>query len=240
MRKDVPDYYIPCGKCDGCTISRSQAWAIRIFHESQMHERNCFLTLTYKDAPEKINRADPQKFIKRLRRSNQKIRYFLTGEYGEQTRRPHYHAIVFGEDYLGGAYDIDTNLYGNVFIDERWGHGSVSIGALTVASAMYVAGYCNKKIGDSDTFAIMSRNPPIGTTWVRQHADNLRRNEQVVINGQSMPIPKTYLNWLEGVEDYGHIKLNRAEKAKKPLDDRQARAKGLSINHQKLLREHKI
>ena len=226
MRKDTPDYWIGCGKCNGCTAQKSLAWATRIYHESKMHERNCFVTLTYENAPEKINRKDPQIFIKRLRRrSETPIRYFLTGEYGEKTRRPHYHAIIFGEDFLGGAYDIDHKLYSNPVIDQAWGHGLVSIGNLTLASAMYTAGYTTKKVNDPDTFSIMSRSPPLGRTWVQQHHDNLRRLEHVVIEGQEIPIPDVYLKWLEGVEEYEHIKANKQAKTeRKPdsaLDSRQ-------------------
>ena len=41
---------VPCGQCVGCRLERSRQWAIRCMHESQLHEKNCFITLTY--APE--------------------------------------------------------------------------------------------------------------------------------------------------------------------------------------------
>jgi len=240
MRKDTPDYRIGCGKCAGCSAQKSMEWAIRMAHESQEHERNCFVTLTYANAPDKINREDPQKFIKRLRHHTSKpIRYFLTGEYGEKTHRPHYHAILFGEDFLGGAYDINDQLYGNQVLDRIWRHGNVALSEFTLATAMYVAGYVNKKIGDPDTFSIMSKYPPLGQTWVQKNADNLRRLEKVVLNGQEMPIPQVYLKWLKGVEDYDHIKENAAEKII-TYTDRQLNAKGLHLKSKANLREHKI
>lgn len=236
----TPDVFIGCGKCEGCTAQKALEWSIRMYHESQCHRRNTFLTLTYAQAPETINREDPQKFIKRLRHHwPTPIRYFLTGEYGEQTKRPHYHAILFGEDFLGGAYDIDGQLYGNKILDRIWKNGTVTASEFTLATAMYVSGYVNKKIGDPDTFSIMSRNPPIGKPWVRQHADNLRRLEKCIINGQEMPIPSTYLKWLEGVEDYDHIKLNRKANAK-TLTDAQLRAKGLNLKSKANLRSHNL
>lgn len=236
----VPDVYIGCGKCEGCTAQKAFEWAIRMAHESQNHRRNCFLTLTYAEAPEKINRHDPQKFIKRLRHhSANPIRYFLTGEYGENTRRPHYHAILFGEDFRGGAYDINGQLYGNKILDAIWKNGNCVIAEFNMQTALYVAGYVNKKIGDKDTFSIMSRNPPLGKEWVRKHADNLRRLEKCVINGQEMPIPQTYLKWLEGVTEYDHIKLNRKANAK-TLTDAQLRSKGLNLTSNSKLRSNKI
>ena len=41
--------------------------------------------------------TDVQKFLKRLRKAyKSKLRYFIAGEYGEQTARPHYHMILYG------------------------------------------------------------------------------------------------------------------------------------------------
>lgn len=93
-----------------------------------MHDRNCFITLTY--APEHLPSDKSlhvdhfQKFMKRLRRKficqnvtkpDRKkrtrvccsglhkrvpfIRYFQCGEYGEDLQRPHYHACLFGFDF---------------------------------------------------------------------------------------------------------------------------------------------
>lgn len=42
-------FAVPCGHCLGCDIDRSRSWALRMVHEAQLHDRNCFLTLTYND-----------------------------------------------------------------------------------------------------------------------------------------------------------------------------------------------
>jgi len=54
-----------------------------------------------------------------------------------------------------------------------------------------------------------------------------------------MPIPGVYLKWLEGVEEYDHIKQNRKEKAV-TLTDQQLKAKGLNLKSFKNLRSHTI
>ena len=41
---------VPCGTCIGCRLERSRQWAVRITHEAQLYEDNCFVTLTYRDA----------------------------------------------------------------------------------------------------------------------------------------------------------------------------------------------
>ena len=98
-----PQISLPCGQCIGCRLERSRQWAIRCMHESQLHERNCFITLTYADMPSgrSLHKDHLQKFWKRLRKAIHptKIRYFACGEYGDGFDRPHYHAIIFGYDF---------------------------------------------------------------------------------------------------------------------------------------------
>ena len=40
---------IPCGQCTGCKLELSRQWAVRIMHESQMHEDSAFITMTYSE-----------------------------------------------------------------------------------------------------------------------------------------------------------------------------------------------
>ena len=42
-------FKLPCGQCSGCRAGRAKEWSIRCAHEAKMHDRNCFLTLTYDD-----------------------------------------------------------------------------------------------------------------------------------------------------------------------------------------------
>jgi len=97
------EYKIPCGQCMGCRLEKSRQWAIRSVHESQTHEQNCFITLTYAEMPEghSLNKKTLQLFWKKLRKAlyPKKIRYFACGEYGDTFDRPHYHAIIFGHDF---------------------------------------------------------------------------------------------------------------------------------------------
>lgn len=198
---------IPCGKCIGCRADQSMMWAIRIYHEASCHETNSFVTLTYADPPpEQISKKHLQDFFKRLRHRFD-FRYFACGEYGEQTRRPHYHACFFGEDFRQHSYRISESLYGNDILAETWGHGMVSIGSLEMSSACYVAGYVNKKIGDEETFSLMSRKPPIGKEWLCKYKDDLLRTGTVSIEGRELPIPHAYMRWFE--EEFSSIKLDR-------------------------------
>ena len=50
VKRVVRDFVqIPCGRCIGCRIDYSRAWADRCMLEMMDHKSNYFLTLTYND-----------------------------------------------------------------------------------------------------------------------------------------------------------------------------------------------
>lgn len=147
---------LPCGQCIGCRLERSRQWAVRVMHEAQMHDDSCFVTLTYKDAPEGLVYGDFQKFIKRLRRSiaPERVRFFACGEYGDEGR-PHFHAALFGTAFRGdrviwkrsgGGCDI----FRSARLESLWPLGFSSVGELTFESAAYIARYVVGKLTLSD------------------------------------------------------------------------------------------
>ena len=84
---------------------------------------------------------DIQKFLKRLRKAYRgKLRYFVAGEYGEQTARPHYHMILYGWEPtdLKNLYKIHHNgYYTSKWLTNLWGMGQIQI-----AQAVPVTIYC--------------------------------------------------------------------------------------------------
>lgn len=102
--------HIPCGKCAGCRSDNAKMWSLRALNELKLHEKNCFITLTYNDDNPLVN-EDPlclvslrykhfQNFMKRLRKkTGDKIQYLMCGEYGSKEGRSHFHAILFGFDF---------------------------------------------------------------------------------------------------------------------------------------------
>lgn len=157
---------VPCGGCIGCRIDRSRQWAIRCEHEMQLHDKNCFITLTY--SPEFLPKDRSldvkhfQDFMKRFRRrvtnssdkyfvsTDFKIRFFHCGEYGEKLGRPHYHAIIFGYDFPDKNFfqkrKGNNVIYRSDFLEELWPYGHSSVGSATWESAAYVARYVMKKV----------------------------------------------------------------------------------------------
>lgn len=104
----IPCYLeVPCQKCLICRDRKAQQWATRVTCEGNYHV-NCpwWITLTYNDVycpPEGLVKRDLQNFFKRLRErvsrvvgEDIRLRFVAIGEYGGNTARPHYHAVVFG------------------------------------------------------------------------------------------------------------------------------------------------
>jgi hypothetical protein len=128
-------------------------------HEAQLHEDNCFITLTYNDEnlPEdlSLNYDHFQTFIKDLRSyfkyhyKKTGIRFYMAGEYGESFGRPHYHACIFGINFSDRKYHKRTpsgfNIYVSKILESLWPYGYSSIGDVTFESAAYVARYIMKK-----------------------------------------------------------------------------------------------
>ncbi len=143
---------VPCGQCTGCRLERSRQWAVRCMHEVSLHEESCFLTLTYSDEamPENgsLVKSDFQKFVKRMRKRFA-FRYFHCGEYGEETKRPHYHALLFGFDFpdkVPWRESKGYEIWRSPILEKLWPHGNSEIGSATFESAAYVARYCVKTL----------------------------------------------------------------------------------------------
>lgn len=186
----------PCGRCAPCLEQRRRLWTHRITLEAGEHKHNAFVTLTYDDehlpkdgslAPETT-----RNWLKRLRQAVEpaRFRYYLVGEYGDQTKRPHYHAALFGfptclrgrTDYSGGREEC---CHVCSLVRDTWGYGNVYLGTLSPQAAAYVSGYVTKKMtrfddprlppGHHPEFCRMSLKPGIGATAMADVADVLMR-----------------------------------------------------------------
>ena len=130
-------YMHPCGQCMPCRIRRREEWTGKILLESTRWNWNSFLTLTYSPdtlpQDRSVSVKEAQDFMKRLRINLQRtgresVRYFIVGEYGEETWRPHYHAIIF---------NLPCTEESRTLVEKSWKKGFVSISALNPARARY-------------------------------------------------------------------------------------------------------
>lgn len=187
---------LPCGSCVYCRSVRARSWAIRCGLELSFHSEACWATLTYDNdhLPPTLSKLHLSGFLKRLRARLEptRVRFFASGEYGDTTWRPHYHAILFGTS--------DDKA-----IRSSWRFGFCQVDTLTPAAISYVAGYCAKKLGaveeaeervDKRTgeiythqppFILMSRRPGIGGDS-RVFRGSWRRS--AVWQGREVPVPR--------------------------------------------------
>lgn len=213
---------LPCGQCVGCRLERSRQWAMRCMHEAQLHQNNCFITLTYDDthlpSDQSLHYRDFQLFIKRLRKRypTTKISYYMAGEYGENFGRPHYHACIFGFDFhdkkLWKRTSSGSLIYRSNDLETLWPFGYSSIGDVNFESAAYVARYIMKKQTGKDSlkhyqysdietgeiiqmtpeFNKMSLKPAIGKNWYEKYKSDVYPHDYVVLRGQKIKPPKYY------------------------------------------------
>lgn len=224
--REASAFLVPCGRCTGCKVDRSQAWGVRCHHEAQMHPKNCFLTLTYdeQNVPQdySVKLDHFQKFMKRLRKKYpQKIRFLASGEYGDQFLRPHYHAIIFNHDFSDKKQTQIRNnypVYDSQQLNQLWPLGKAELGTVTFKSSCYVARYCMKKIGGEAADEHYFRQSPVdgqhyrvapefcvqskglGQSWFNKYKSDVFPCDFLVIDGKKVKPPRYYLNQLE--EDY--------------------------------------
>lgn len=167
----------PCGNCEPCRWSRRQLWTFRLQLEAMCHEHSAFITLTYDEdhlpglgslAPEHV-----QSWLKvvreRERREGRFFRFYLVGEYGDTSHRPHYHLILFGfepclrgrtrRDVISGECKWRDCCVRCRLVGESWSRGIVEIGEVNKDSCGYIAGYVMKKMTRFDDIRLNGRHP---------------------------------------------------------------------------------
>ncbi|UDN67879.1 replication initiator protein [robinz microvirus RP_165] len=182
-----------CGHCVPCRVKKRREWTHRMMLEAAQYKDNTFCTLTYADEmlPEDmcVGPHIIQSFLKRLRKTSPKLRYFASGEYGDIAGRPHYHLALFG---YPNCYNSRTQQLFQTCcapcqnVKKAWGKGAIELAPLEPGSMAYVAGYINKKMTKKDDprlegrlpeFARMSLRPGIGYGLMHDLASTLMEYE---------------------------------------------------------------
>lgn len=218
-------------------------------HEASLHERNCFVTLTYDDKhlPYRgmLDYPAYQRFMKRLRKSAApaRPRFYMCGEYGPENMRPHYHACIFGLDfadkYKWRTSESGEALFRSPTLERLWPYGNCELGSVTFASAAYVARYCVQKVtghnakahyarrdedGDYSLppeFNHMSLKPGIGAGWLQKFEEEVYTFDHVIVNGQECKPPKYYdrLFSRENPEEFEDLQFLREQDARSRYED---------------------
>lgn len=271
--KYYPPIMIPCGKCIGCRLDKSREWALRCMMELKSQKGIAiFITLTYNETKVPISYfADPetgealpcyslrlddlQRFWKRLRKAfpEKKLRYFASGEYGSETWRPHYHAIVFGlctsdfDDLVLTQVNETGNYYRSDSLNRIWNSGNVIIANVTFDTCAYVARYTAKKnltlqenFFESHNlekpFLVMSRRPGIGWAYMQERSDYFEL-DHVYIGGTDAvdgSVPKSFVRKLESIDKELFDEITERRKTKGTVYER-AIAMSRKVPYSKLL-----
>lgn len=235
------------GKALFATLTYSEDNVPKLFDEYD----NC-LGLT-------LHKKDLQDFMKRLRSrkrfENTEIRFYGAGEYGSKTKRPHYHVILFGLD-LDDFPDHKSKFMNNFFqqlytsdeFEDIWQKGFILLGQVSWKTCAYVSRYVMKKATNEllpypeaePEFSLMSRNPGLGSYYLKDHdLDFEALNVKVINNGQQIKMPKFFINKLEKIDPVLYSKV---------IDDRKALANDATLRklhntdltYQQMLRNEEI
>ncbi len=208
---------VPCGRCHVCLSKRRNDWSFRLYEELKTAHTANFITLTYNDdnipysrltGEQTLDKRDVQLFLKKLRQKqislfkqthrhlnarqlraqSPRIRYYLCGEYGTDSDRPHYHIILF--NLIPELKDIVVDI---------WSKGHAHCGECNVKTIAYTTKYvmkCNgeKQNGRQDEFSLMSRKPAIGSGYLQNSAYHKQNRETSVTNasGAKQRLPRFY------------------------------------------------
>lgn len=219
---------LPCKKCVGCRSDNAKMWMIRSCNEMKMHDKSCFITLTYSDDSELVQR-DPlclcslrykhfQNFMKRLRKNfpGREISYIVAGEYGPSNGRSHWHAILYGINFDEDRELVYTSKgykhYFSQILQDCWSTWDsdlsihVPIGFTDLADAdadccAYVSQYVLKKL------PIGIKEPVVG-----KYVDEFGELKDIPLVEVAPPIIRTSRNPAIGKRWYDKYGKNAVEK----------------------------
>lgn len=202
------EFYVPCGKCLYCRTQRRKEWTLRLLMEKLYYKESSFVTLTYNDENlpkgNTLKKVHLQNYFKRLRRAKLKFKYYSAGEYGEESKRAHYHVI-----FLGIAQD-------EKLLKEKWPYGHIHTGYVSTHSIRYTAQYIDKKIYGENAkehygvrepeFQVVSQG--MGKTYLYENLDNIMDDGYIMLDNIKHRIPRYFIKKI--IDD---PKIDRIKKA---------------------------
>lgn len=178
---------VPCGKCELCRNKRSLDWETRCFLETQTSpSKPLFFTLTYQNSElplidnkyPTLVKKDIQLFMKRFRINlkragydSEGIRYYICGEYGSKSGRPHYHGLFWNLPY------IKPNEWHNFTdcLDYSWNKGFTMVSPAGKGAGKYCLKYMRKgsnkpnKYCEKEFYLSSRRKGGLGYQWLKDN-----------------------------------------------------------------------
>nr|QJB19974.1 MAG: replication initiator protein [Microvirus sp.] len=253
---------VPCGRCFNCMSLKRNQWAYRIQQQLKVSYTAYFVTLTYSDDHLLGNlcKKDIQDFLKRVRKGltnskkndlvNNGIRvsektkvseiaskglnmtYYIIGEYGSKTFRPHYHGIFFN-------LPNDPQL----MLINHWKKGFVHVGQVNPASIKYATKYMITKSDFPDglvkPFMLVSKG--MGLSYVEKMKEWHISGERFYapdLGGKKVALPRYYRDKMFNKSEIHLNKLRTTIKSDrlKEVEDRILKAKGENPDLYRFLR----
>lgn len=157
-------------------------------------------------------KSDLTQFLRRLRKQfGEGIRFYACAEYGEKSKRPHYHAIIFNFDFpdkklRNVSPDGKFSYYVSDTLADLWPFGYHLIADVSYETCAYVARYVTKKAKGLDAdeyrshgmepeYSQMSRRPGIGRRWFDEHGEDAYNTYIINVLGKKY-VPPRYFDLL--------------------------------------------
>lgn len=201
-----------------------------------------------------LRKRDFQLFMKRLRKKfhNQKIRFFMAGEYGSNTLRPHYHAIIFGlrldDLQLYSKSPQGFCYYNSPSLQSCWSDkdgnpiGYAVVAEVTWETCAYTARYVMKKQTGKDAefytrfnmqpeFTLMSRKPGIARQYYDDHPD-IYKKEYINVSTEKGGLkfkPPRYFDKLYDLENPEEMQAIKDIRQKLATEAQKAKLQGTSL-----------
>lgn len=225
MRSRVysPALLVPCGKCVGCRTMKSNAWRIRLKHETEYtkHKNAYFVTLTIDPEHLVDISSDPSKYIRRFleryrKQFGKSLRHWFISELGHENGRLHFHGIIY--DFAPGVLGrSEYKCYKSVnkILRGLWQYGSTWVGYCNVKTTSYIVKYMTdpQKLPSGEYYKpIILTSPGIGKCytdqpWVRSWHHQTEDGLWYILSstGHKMALPRYYkLKLFSDYEIYLH------------------------------------
>lgn len=189
---------VPCGSCITCQRSLRTFFCHRIQHDVASLSRHdigsSFISFTFRDdsiGDRSVHKRDLQLMHKSFRKSGAQFKYLAIGDYGDNTKRKHYHGIYIG---------LDTGL-ARQLCDKHWKHGFCDVEPVTSANISYVVRYVQAQTtAYKKQFANSGYEPPftlyshgLGSTLFSAQEDNIKTTGKYFYRGRWYPVPPYWL-----------------------------------------------
>ena len=150
IQKLLSDYHAYLRNAQASAFTNNYAAKVTSWYSQVDTPQNYVALLWYRDI---------QNFLKRLRKQlskidkNEKIRYYIIGEYGTKSLRPHWHLLLFtnsdiiASKFVDTQFEIgvlatkDSHYYSNSIISSCWKFGYCTISKADCKVGGYVSNY---------------------------------------------------------------------------------------------------